>query len=413
MKKFKNPNINIAVFVLVFLFLLCGIFSRNFVSTMWWYIKDNLKTASSFSELVEMTIADIDTYSKNLTYKDELINLNSFVLKITGTEAIDKGLIVAKMSNGYLGTPLDRIDDDKLDLYACNVEQLNDFLKEKSIPFLYVMAPEKGYSASFPNGMESCLLENCQGFLERLDEKNVPYLNLIEALEAKCITEEEAFFVTDHHWTPNTGFIAAEEICKELNKSYGFSYESAFFDLDNYNVKTYEDWFLGSLGKKVGLYFTDFGADDIDLITPKFDTDFTVTRPIENKTDTGSFEETLIVMEGIEKKDYYSANPYATYSGGDFHIQIVRNHNNTSGKKILILRNSFASVVTPFLSLAAKELHILDLRVEDFMKGERVSSVSSYIEKVDPDYVIVLYSGVPHSDNEPEGSMFFRFELED
>ena len=41
-------------------------------------------------------------------------------------------------------------------------------------------------------------------------------------------------------------------------------------DIKNYEVNTYRNWFLGSIGKRVGIYYA--GIDDIDLIYPKFDT---------------------------------------------------------------------------------------------------------------------------------------------
>ena len=87
---------------------------------------------------------------------------------------------------------------------------------------------------------------------------------------------------------------------------------------------------------------------------------------------------------------HYHQNPYTVYSGGDHRLQIIRNNLNPKGKKMLIIRDSFACSVTPFLSLQAGELHLCDMR--DFLKGEKMN-LASYIEQLKPDYVMILFAG--------------------
>ena len=224
-------------------------------------------------------------------------------------------------------------------------------------------------------------------------------------MENDGISEAEAFFITDHHWKPKSAIWATAKICNELNNRYGFEYDKSMFDLSNYNIKTYEDWFLGSQGKKVGRFFTDLYVDDIDIITPKFDTSLTVSQPLKKESKTGTFEETLISKVRYEEKGYYDYNPYVAYTGGDYHIQTIENLNNTEGKDILVIRDSYAAALTPFLSLTAHNTHMLDLREMSGMYGDRVASVSQYIEEMKPDYVIVMYYGVNKDDKK------YTFEL--
>ena len=68
-------------------------------------------------------------------------------------------------------------------------------------------------------------------------------------------------------------------------------------------------------------------------------------------------------------------------------MQIIRNNLIPEGKKILILRNSFSCVITPFLALQAGELHIIDDREGDYPSGEKVN-IENYIVTEKPDYVI-------------------------
>ena len=93
------------------------------------------------------------------------------------------------------------------------------------------------------------------------------------------------------------------------------------------------------------------------------------------------------------EKDLYKKNTYAAYSGGDFRLQIMRNELNPDGKKILLIRDSFACAVAPFLALQTSELHICDMRNFEYFAGDKFY-MDNYIREINPDYVLVLYSGV-------------------
>ena len=89
------------------------------------------------------------------------------------------------------------------------------------------------------------------------------------------------------------------------------------------------------------------------------------------------------------KKDYYNVNTYATYSGGDFRLQIMKNNNNPNGEKMVLIRDSFSCVVAPFLALQTSELHIIDDRDGDYPSGEKVN-IEEYIKEIKPDYVVAI-----------------------
>ena len=74
-------------------------------------------------------------------------------------------------------------------------------------------------------------------------------------------------------------------------------------------------------------------------------------------------------------------------------MQIMKNNLNPNGKKILLIRDSFACVVAPFLALQTSELHVCDVRDADYYVGEKLN-MEEYIKMINPDYVLVLYTGV-------------------
>ena len=146
----------------------------------------------------------------------------------------------------------------------------------------------------------------------------------------------------------------------------------------------------------MGTYFTWKGADDFNLITPGFPTSLIEEKSYEDSIRVGSFEETLLYGEQIYEKEYYHHDPYSGYCGGNHRLQIIKNQLENNGKKVLFIRDSFSHVVTPYLALQFKELHVADTRGEDIEMYDEKVNWYEYMEEIKPDIVIVLYKGVPY-----------------
>ena len=392
----KKINKNIIVFALVAIFILSGVASKNMMLVIGRNFYHLIKGESSVSEF----ISGVESTSvKDLNYYNFLNDLNSLRLNVLNNCILQKeDDLVVKMENGYLTNAASYVDDDSIKDCVKNIQLLQSVCESNNSKFLYVLAPDKDYYGTYPQGLENYSKSNINRFISCLDDSGINYLNLIDKMDEDGLSWEDSFFITDHHWTPKTGFWANRKICERLNQDFDFQYNESYTDIDNYEIKTYKDWFLGSSGKKVGKYFTELGVDDIDLITPLFETNLTEEQPLKNLVKTGDFENTVIYTENIYKKDYYSLNAYAAYHGGDFRQQIVTNNLIKSDVKILVIRDSYACVVTPFLSLQAKETHIVDVRNYSYYYGDK-PNMKDYIEAENPDYVIVLYKACPTVDN--------------
>ena len=121
-----------------------------------------------------------------------------------------------------------------------------------------------------------------------------------------------------------------------------------FTDPDSYEKMVYEDYFLGSQGKRVGTLYA--GTDDITLWKPKFETSFTYSVPLNAIERTGPFEESSSSRAG-GGEDYFGGNPYTLYAGGDYNLARMTNHLNPDGPRILLIRDSYPCVLAPFLAL--------------------------------------------------------------
>ena len=395
MRKF-NANSIVALFAIVFILLGLGgtcIKRLGFAS---------LELVSALGQgdtaaVLEYRSAVDDITGKGLSYHAMLMDIDSARNNLLGTRVIVKDdSTVIKAVSGKLMEQVERVDDEDIDDAVARIRELQAVAEEHGAGFLYCAAPRKELYEETPGNATNAFKDNYERFVMALRSAGIPLLDCSLVLEEPPLRPEDAFFITDHHWKPTVGFAVAGSICERLASLYGFSYDERLTDLSNYTVTTYPNWFLGSLGKKVGTYFTWQGADDFDLITPDFETAFIEEQPMKGEVRRGAFEDTVLDMANMEK-DHYGLIPYATYCGGDYRLQIFTNLQKPDGKKILLVRDSYASVVAPFLALQASELHICDVRDYEYFVGDKLD-LGAYISQIEPDYVIVLYSGVSGKD---------------
>lgn len=399
----RKFNYNIIVFVLASVLIILSWFSEDIREDTKKAVKDFIKEPS-----LEKLVDDIDKASKEYKYKYEAVDIYSLSYLITNTRYMEKGEdTIVRMDNGYLAYDYRSVSDNIIEQTAQSCAKLNNFCKKINIPFMYVYAPQKQYFGEYPIGNENTNRAEGEKFVKALRNNGVNTLSLAEKMIEQNMKMEDAYFITDHHWTPETGFWAAGEICKKLNSDYDFDYDAAKTDINNYDIKVYEDWFLGSQGKKTGRFFTPLGIDDISLITPKFETKVEIKD--RRGTKTGTLEDVVFEKYRIEQKALHTQNPYAVYSGGDFAEQVIINKKATNNKKIVIVRDSFACTVTPFLALNVSEIRILDIRKG--MHGKAcIESVSKYIKTHSPDYAMILYSGITAHNGGKDVAQHFVFK---
>jgi len=334
-------------------------------------------------------IDNIDKASNNISYKSLLVDTYSLTYRMTDTRVVEKpDSTIVRMNNDYLSFAHTKHSVKVLAPLADQCALVKEATDELGIPFVYALTPTKDRYGEFPSEVANHGPENTKKWVSLLKERNIDVFDLGIEMKNQNISLEEAFFVTDHHWKPETALWAAGQLCNYLKNTYGYEYDEAVFNLENYKVETYEDCFLGSQGKKTGQYFTPLGLDDFSFITPAFETNVTVA---DGKSVTsGTLSETLITTPQNIGKNIHSKNIYTTYSGGDYGLQVIENHLAEQGSpKVFIIRDSFACPFTPFLALTTSSLHVIDARY--WAKDE---SIIEYIKSEKPDYVIILYSDV-------------------
>ncbi len=257
--------------------------------------------------------------------------------------------------------------------------QFHAALEADGTPLLVTIAPQKiaPGSDALPVGLAEYGNEAGSDLMALTE--GVPFLDFRQGMTAEDY--ENDFFKTDHHWNIEGAFQAFCKLAAVL-PDYGFSVDSAWTDWESYEKTVYEDSFLGSQGKRVGTLYA--GLDDLTVIEPKFDTDFVFSCPTWGIDRAGPMGESILFPERLLETDYYAANPYTLYAGGDYPVTYVTNNLNPDGGKIFLLRDSFACAMTPFLSLCCHELIIVDTR---YYSG----SILELVRAEQPDLVLFLY----------------------
>lgn len=261
------------------------------------------------------------------------------------------------------------------------ISEFENWLAERDIDFLYVQAPSKvPVNMSKVSGYQDYSNANADELLALL-EADINTLDLRRCITDEFDTYKELFYKTDHHWLPDTGLWATQKICKKLNAEYGYEINTELFDKDAYLIDTYEEWLLGSLGKKVSLGYTE--AEEFEVLYPSYDTNLNVDVPSLNIETDGNFYDTLIYKRVLEKRNLYDWDVYWAYGYGDKALIEIDNLNINDGKRVLMIKDSFADTVYPFMSLGINEMTVIDTR---YFTG----SLKTYIEQYKPDTVIVL-----------------------
>lgn len=332
-----------------------------------------------------------------LFYHDALIDINSLKNNISNTRYVQSSGNTVKCESDMLAMiNQERFDQNHLQSVANRISELQKKSESVGADFIYLAVPEKGYYQTFPSNIRDYSKVNFDDYLDCLKENNVPVLSYVDEFTKRNMDKEDIYYYTDTHWKTHVGLLAAQLACDSINQRYGIEFDQSKLDINNYNQKLYPDWFLGALGKKVGTYFTWKGADDFNLITPKFKTSLIEEKPYEDSVRKGSFEDTILYGEQIYEKDYYHHDPYSGYCGGNHRLQIFRNRLDNNGKTALFIRDSFSHVVTPYFALQFKELHVVDTRGEDIELYDEKADWYKYMEELKPDVIIVLYKGVPY-----------------
>lgn len=261
---------------------------------------------------------------------------------------------VAEEGNGYLvveGRGYAKFTGYSPLTQAMYVKSLNEFAE--ALPDgtrLYsVLAPTSAavtlpdeYADEFPD--QAQIIESVAG---ALDERFTS-INILPTMLAH--KDEYLYFRTDHHWTARAGYLAYTDICKAMGLTA--------VPISKYPQQDSGVAFLGSVAATTDRAQLAMGLDHLYY--------YRINRPITYKYWNNKGES--FKSQGVYKSWYLrddQTNKYAFFMGGDLpYIKLWTGAG--TGRKLAVIKDSYANTVIPFLTAHYDEIHVIDPRNSNF-----------------------------------------------
>ncbi|WP_129596701.1 alginate O-acetyltransferase AlgX-related protein [Anaerophilus nitritogenes] len=355
------------IFSGIFLFILFAFGIMNFIYQM---DKMNI-TFEKYGKIINLDdikklISKVeDTANDQLLSKMRFIEIYGYLQKLMGKNEINNWSYV-KDQNGYIHYGSFYQEDDKeLKEYAKQIRRLKENVQSKGTKILFMNPPGKYVPdiSKFNKGIPIRDTNQIQDeFLLYLHNNGVETLDLRKPILESGLPYEKLFYKTDHHWTIEASFLAFCIIVEDMESRYGIELDPTGFyrDLNNYHIYQYKKSMLGSMGRNVGINYSDL--DDFTLITPKFETDLIWEAKDldgDKKYKKGSFEEAILQLQLLASSNIYSISKYDTYIETINPWDKITNNNNPNGLKILCIRDSYFSPTLSFLAPLCSEIHMI------------------------------------------------------
>ena len=293
--------------------------------------------------------------------------LRDFLMRLS-TE-YKKGLLMKDVGGVYFGKNgfvLDKLYDGKVDTenYKKNLDKLAEFFndyKELNPTFVLVPSPSSVLSDYLPAFAEnyddtamydmaaSIIGDNFLNMRER-------YVSLHENEVSENVIDT-LYFKTDHHYTSYGAYIAYSEYCKERG--------IVPKDISYFNIKVLSNEFYGTMYSKAA----DFATEPDIISIPSIDED--------NIYVSGGTDK-IYDYDAIDRKDKYTV-----YFGGNYGVVEIKTSVN-NGKRLLIIKDSYANSLIPYLTAEYEYIVMVDPR---FYTG----SIGQVIDNGQVNEILVFY----------------------
>ena len=318
---------------------------------------------------------DFETYTT-----DQFIGRDAWVdLKARTERALGK----KENNNVYFAdndTLITRFDQPAANRVTENLNYVNKFVENVDIPVVFSLIPTQAciwadrLPEGAPNASQTDLMAQAQGAVTGAAWADV-YTPLMEH------KDEDIFYRTDHHWT-------------SLGAYYGYTGMASALGytpvpLTDYTPTVRSTEFYGTVFSSSGVRWVK--PDTITTYVPD-DGITVVSHTYDNSGNPVEEQRALYVESFLSVKDKYSM-----FLGGNQSLGVVTNTNNPDGPKLLIIRDSYADSLVPFLTAHYSEIHLIDPRYYHL-------SVKDYVAQNGIDQALVLYS-VPNFVT--DGNMFW------
>lgn len=321
----------------------------------------------AFTEQTERFIAD------QFPFREQWVALKSFGEQLRGQRE-NNGIYKGK--NGYLFEKFSEPNQHNIERYVAAINAFSE--KNASANITLMLAPTS--IGVYPERLPPYASSYSQRVVnDDVAERLVSSISFIDgfAFLTDDIVEgdRQLYFRTDHHWTTHGAYLAYEAYAKYVGW--------AAWSREQFNVETVSTSFLGSYHTRS--QFVGLTPDHIEAYFPK--------QPIETEVHIVDKNETL---HGLYDESYLNTKDQYSYFLSGVHplmqLSTALSPEAVEQQKLLVIKDSYAHNVIPFLTLHVPELHVIDIR---FYNG----SLSDYMQDHQIDEVLILFNTTTFVDN--------------
>ncbi len=320
--------------------------------------------------------------SDSLKGHNKFIDVSGLYARISGRRFFNE---VVLLNNGMLTAKLSRIPD--MERKARALQIMNDTVESYGGKFIFVQFPYKMdlEQELAPAGLSSELEINneTEWFVSFIKKEGIDVIDMIPSLAQTQELVEKTFYRTDHHWKPTAAFQAFRVITERIQALYPDQkiFENIYTDPENWTVHEIKNQFLGSRGKRTGIYYG--GVDDLQWITPNFDTWFSAYIQDHNTFKKGNYEDTCLIKEYLDPdSQLYKKEHYMVYVGNNYSQVQYRNQNAPSDLSVLMIEDSFSLPVQTFMATVFQKVDCIDPR------NLKEYTILEYVDQTKPDIVL-------------------------
>lgn len=300
----------------------------------------------TYQEEIEKAIDD------QIVFRDTWAMIESYSEEAIG-KVENNGVYFGK--NQYLMERFSTYDQEQV---KYNINQINQFKQKNEVNVAFLLVPNSAavLTNKLPVYHQDIKIDALYQTIDKQLNSTILFINPLSSL--RLHQQESIYFKGDHHWNLNGAFYGYQEFKKQQNHII----------VKKPEMITVNNQFKGSMIRSAHRYL-----NQSETILKLRNNDEVVVQYDKVRKDS------LYVDDNLKMNDKY------TYylNGQQAHVHIDCRNNKED--KLLIIRDSFANIMLPYLVNDYQSIDVIDMRYDH-------ESMSEFIKKNDINQVLFLYN---------------------
>ena len=304
-----------------------------------------------------------DYINDHFAFRNFYLKLNSWwEVQIMGKKE-NNGVYIGE--DGYLFEKVNFNENEQKNINESinTILNFSEKMEKINVPTYFMLIPNSIYinSDKLPNNVKTLDQEKIINEIYNKSENTIN-INVTKSLK-KENENKQLYFKTDHHINSDGAYVVYTEFCKAANLP--------IINLNEFEKVILSDDFLGTFDSKA------------QLLNQESDTLFVYENTINTNIKEAIYDKE--VTNSIFNEDYLKGkDKYSYFLNGNNSRAIIKT-NNANDKKILVIKDSYAHIMSQFLCQDYSEIHFLDPRYTNFNYEE-------YVKKNGITDVLFLYN---------------------